>query len=106
MKINYLPSVSKLHYNDCDWGEPEKESQTVNFLQKNILIPEESKITFFWSESCSFETVWGIFLKYWTDFCYPSDDSNVIVIHNYPLAVIYIEDKLWIVQQIEYFGSD
>lgn len=105
MKINALPCTDVLHYNDCGWGDPEKECQTVNFLQDNILISKEAIITFFWSESCSVETTWGVFLKYWTDFCYPSDDSNVIIIHDYPLAVIYIEDKLWIVNRAEYFGS-
>lgn len=102
MEISYKPS--KLQYNDCGWGEPEKECQTVDFLKKNILVSEQSKITFFWGGSCSVETNWGIFLKYWTDFCYPSDDSNVIIIHNHPLAVIYIEDKLWIVDRVECFG--
>lgn len=32
--------------------------------------------------------------------------SNVIIIHNHPLSVIYIEDKLWIVDRVECFGRD
>lgn len=64
---------------------------------------EKEPITFFCRGACAVNTKWGVFLEYWSDFCYPSDDSNVIIFHRDSRAIIYIEDELWMVYQKSFF---
>ncbi len=87
----------------CGWGDPEKEDKVRQLLEKELSLKPESVITFFWSESHAVETQWGTFLKYWPVFCYGSDDSNIVVIHEVPKALVYVEDHLWVVDRKRYF---
>lgn len=41
---------------------------------------DDKDIVFFWNNENAVSTKWSIFKKYWNDFCYPSDDNNLIYI--------------------------
>ncbi|HZL89467.1 MAG TPA: DUF2947 family protein [Pirellulaceae bacterium] len=73
---------------ELEWG--------IQFLRQHIQVPDSSHLFFFWDATCAVETKWGVFLRYWTDFCYPSDDSNVAVPVECANNVFYFEERLWI----------
>jgi hypothetical protein len=83
---NNLIKIDEFH---LEWGE---ESEKNNKLSKISNIKLDDKITFFWGTDNSIETYWSIFLKYWDDFCYPSDDNNLIVCEKRNFYMSYIED--------------
>lgn len=95
-----------LFCNDCGWGNTKKQNQVINSLIEKMSLQENEPITFYWSSSVSVETEWSIFTRYWTDFCYSSDDSNIIIPHNSEKAIIYVEDKIWVVNRKECFGQN
>lgn len=76
---------------DCGWGNKSDEEKTNNVLKE--LTNEDTNIIIFWSKHYSVKTTWGIFCKYWSDFCYLSDDGNIILYSNQIL--VYDEDKLY-----------
>lgn len=90
---------------DCGWGDKETESQTKIYLER-LNISNDEKVLFFWDSKTSVETTWGILLKYWTDFCYPSDDGNIIIINNADDYLVYEEDILLKIAKTEFINID
>jgi hypothetical protein len=84
---------------DCGWGNPEQELQTQKILSKNLNREDSQSLIFFWDGVTAVRTTWGMFLKYWSSFCYPSDDSNVIIFENHKKAIVYRDDRIWIVNR-------
>jgi len=70
-----------------------EEKRVVHTLRQEIPATETSALLFFWHAEVCVKTDWGLFLDHWDDFCYPSDDSNVIVLPGVEKAVIYIEEN-------------
>ena len=77
--------------NDCGWGDKSKEEETRKIFKE--MTDENTNVAIFWSKHYAVRTTWGIFCKYWSDFCYPSDDGNIIIYDNN--IIIYDEDKLY-----------
>jgi hypothetical protein len=46
------------------------------------------------------ETDWRLFLDHWDDFCYPSDDSNILVLPTLGKAVVYIEERWYVLDNL------
>ena len=92
---------------DSGWGDLEKENITRTQLVELIQLNNQSLITIFYNMTHAIETTWGIFLKYWTDFCYCSDEANVIIFHSDPRVLIYrcggIQDSFWIANRKKLF---
>ena len=112
-KVNHYALIKKkinlatdLVIDDCGWGEEYKENNTQKYLMNHIKWNINSKIIFFWNKDYAVETEWNIFLKYWTDFCYSSDDSNIIINPNSEKAMIYVEDRIFIVNRKIHFNKD
>jgi hypothetical protein len=76
-----------------DWN---KEDKARKIISKNINVKDSEKIIFFWSSKCAVETNWGIFIKYWSDFCYPDDDNTVLVIPSVGQTIFYCEERFFI----------
>ncbi len=70
-----------------------EEKEIVPLLLKAITASDSATLFFFWHAEVCVKTDWGLFLEHWDDFCYPSDDSNVIVIPDIEKALIYIEEQ-------------
>src|SRR6266498_3141513 len=67
-----------------------EEKQVVTTLKKEIPAIDSSELLFFWHAEVCVATDWSLFLAHWDDFCYPSDDSNVIVLPETEKAIVYI----------------
>jgi hypothetical protein len=78
-------------------SEDDWEQRVCGKLQDRVEMPESETLYFFWEPTVAVETTWGLFLKYWSDFCYPSDVTNAAIAPKRPEALIYSEEKLWIV---------
>lgn len=78
-------------------GENGWEKDVRRQLRNHINIPDTDPLFFFWEPTTAVETNWGIFFKYWEDFCYPSDHCNVAIMPKWPVSIVYSEEKLWIV---------
>jgi len=89
--------------NYCGWGVEEAEIRTRDLLKEELMINPKSEIIFFWSKHYSVKTEWGIFLDYWCNFCYPFDDSDILVFVENPYAIIYIDDIIKVVDRKEHF---
>ena len=68
----------------------------IQFLKKHIHVPDASQVLFFWDADWAVETTWDMFLRYWNDFCYPSDESNAAVPVECDKNAYYFEERLWI----------
>jgi hypothetical protein len=62
-----------------DWSAAEKVQRVSEFLRSRIPIQGYTHLLFFWGARCAVDTTWDILLRYWSDFCDSSDDSNVAV---------------------------
>ncbi|MBK1789982.1 DUF2947 family protein [Persicirhabdus sediminis] len=87
-----LPDFSFQSFADDNVAEVIKE------LHQRISCDRSLKIYFFWHSEVCVASNWGIFLDHWDDFCYPSDDSNIIIFPDLDLAVLYREDMWWIME--------
>lgn len=104
-QLNKFLKSNDLLCADCGWGDKDKEQETKTILTEKLLLNYSHSITFFWHKTQAIETEWGIFLDYWSDFCYPDDDSNIVIINDYPKAIIYITDSMWVVDRKVHFGE-
>jgi hypothetical protein len=94
--------LTELYVRKCikwpDWptfrsSTENEEKQVVPILRQEIPATESSELLFFWHAEVCVATDWSLFLDHWDDFCYPSDDSNVIVLPEIEKAIIYIEER-------------
>lgn len=72
------------------------EQELRDLLCSRVTVPDTESLYFFWEPTIAVEAKWGVFLKYWDDFCYPSDAGNVAIIPKRPEAIIYRGEKFWI----------
>lgn len=64
----------------------------IELFSKYLNINSNEKVIVFWSKVHAVETIWDVFINHWDDFCYPSDDNNVIVILRLNIKVFFIEE--------------
>lgn len=81
---------------DDNWSAEEESNYVTNIFRNHIDVEPSSMLYFFWNASCAVETTWDILRRYWSDFCYPSDDSNVAVILDTHINIYYIEGSVWL----------
>jgi hypothetical protein len=75
------------------WGSA--ESECVQILRSEVPVSDSDEIVIFWDGETAVATQWMAFLRNWSDFYYPSDDSGVILLPDRVKAVVYIEDKFY-----------
>lgn len=80
---------------DDDWSSREEHRRVSAALRNQLDIADSATLFFFWNASCAVETTWDILLRYWSDFCYPSDDSNVATMLDAGVNLYYIEGTVW-----------
>ena len=68
-------------------------------LQRHIPADYSAPAVFFWFGDLAVEIDWGLFLDHWDDFCYPTDDSNIVVIPELNKAVAYIDEAWFILEK-------
>ncbi len=78
----------------------DEEQQIVPTLQKVIPAAGSSLALFFWHAELAVQTDWRLFLDHWDDFCYPSDDSNIVVLPEVGKAVVYIKDWWYVFNRL------
>jgi hypothetical protein len=81
---------------DDNWSSEEEHQHVTDVFRNYIDVPPSSILYFFWHASCAVETTWDILCRYWSDFCYPSDDSNVAIILDTNINLYYIEGSVWL----------
>ncbi|MCX8534327.1 DUF2947 family protein [Chryseobacterium luquanense] len=91
-KLNndFWRSLNKVNQINVDWGSENKEE--LNIISKECNLEFDDRIIFFWGGQTSFEISWYLFIKYWDDFCYPSDDNNLIICEEKKILITYVED--------------
>ena len=77
-----------------------EEIEVTKWLESQFPIAKDSLLFFFWHAEVSVKTDWELFLSHWDDFCYPSDDSNIIILPQEDRCIIYIED-VWYIFPLE-----
>jgi len=95
-KIAYFP-INKIYKNNqkvianCGWGDESSENITRKLLQE--MFGNVNNFRFYWDQNNSIMVNSKLFIKYWSDFCYPSDWGNIIYISPQDIY-IYHEDIL------------
>lgn len=97
--------VAELKTND-QWSNEEEATRVAEFLRQRLPIRDAAHVLFFWDASLAAETTWDVLLRYWSDFCYPSDDSNVVVPSEGNRLVVYVEGLVWIIPRDNRAGED
>ncbi len=77
------------------------ESQVVQKLKREVTADDTSEAIFFWHAELAVRTDWRLFLDHWDDFCYPSDDSNIMVLPASGKAIAYIEGRWYILDRLK-----
>jgi hypothetical protein len=81
---------------DDNWSSDEEHQHVTDVFRNHIDVAPSSTLYFIWNASCAVETTWDILRRYWSDFCYPSDDSNVAIILDTNINLYYIEGTVWL----------
>ncbi|QDS97616.1 DUF2947 family protein [Adhaeretor mobilis] len=87
---------TQLLVTDDNWSSDEEHQRVASVFRKHVQVADSSVVYFFWHASCAVETTWDILLRYWSDFCYPSDESNVASVLEAGNNLYYIEGTVWI----------
>ena len=76
------------------------ENKVVANLQREIVASDSTELIFFWHAETAVRTDWRLFLDHWDDFCYPSDDSNILVLPTVGRAVVYVEARWYVLDRL------
>jgi hypothetical protein len=110
MLMNDLPNEEMNEIlNENIWGDSKKELRTQKRLDDSMSIDYESNITFFYDMTHAIETCWGIFLKYWSDFCFKGEEGDLIIFHSDPRVIIFVDGGIsnqyfWVADRKRLFG--
>ncbi len=94
-RLRFKSSLADFRVAD-DWNAAEEARRVAEFLRAHVPIHDSDGLIFFWNASVAVETTWDIVLRYWSDFCYPSDDSNVVVPFEGDRLVVHVESHVWV----------
>lgn len=100
MAIRHIPA-------SWDRAGKKVKDRTKVILKNLINQPKEIPILFFWNRETAAVTHWGIFLKYWQDFCLGVTNEGIVVFLTNDLAVHYIDcpDNFAVVNRFREFGA-
>jgi hypothetical protein len=70
------------------WDEPELARAQLRKLDLS-----DNKVSVLWGAQLGLSLDWHVFVRYWDDFFYPSDDNNVLIHSAEQLVIAYIEDR-------------
>lgn len=76
-----------------------EEARVPTNLRRYLPAEDSTDALFFWHGTEAVWTDFGLFLEHWSDFCYPSDESNVLVIPELSKAVWYREDNWFVLER-------
>jgi len=79
----------------------DEEIRVVQNLQRRIVAADSTEVLFFWHAEVAAKTDWHLFLEHWNDFCYPSDDSNILILPSVGKAVAYIEERWYVLDRLK-----
>lgn len=54
----------------------------------------ETPVCLSWQSDLAVETTWGVFAKYWSEFCYPASDDLLVWPGQCQWALLYRHDEL------------
>lgn len=72
------------------------EAQVLQNLRRDIAANDSYEVIFFWHAEQAVKTGRRLFLDHWNDFCYPGDDSNILLIPKIMKAVAYVEERWYV----------
>lgn len=75
------------------WEEDQLSKEKIISCLKEL--KEDESLYFLWSPECAVKTYWGVFANFWSDFCYPDDDNDVIIVDN-KIKIIFCEERFYI----------
>jgi hypothetical protein len=81
----------------CLDSEEVKNSRDI--FRSQINVADNRKVFVSWSPQNAVETTWGVFVEYWDDFFYPSDDNNVVVFPLDGLLLTFVEERCRLVKR-------
>ncbi|QDU09049.1 DUF2947 family protein [Gimesia aquarii] len=85
-----------LYIEEAGWNQKSLEDNTKKILSEKLDYQENDQIIIFWSKESSVYVNWKLFLSYWSDFIYSSDEGVLIVNPISDMSFVYILDKIWI----------
>lgn len=54
---------------------------------------QETQVILSWQPDLAVKTTWGIFVKYWTEFCYPASDDLIVWSELYTWVLLYHHEE-------------
>jgi hypothetical protein len=56
---------------------------------------EETTVVLSWQPDLAVTTTWGIFVRYWNEFCYPASDDVHVWSEAHPWVLLYHHEELF-----------
>ena len=63
--------------------------ETIRAWLRRLPLSSASTVTIVWSKQLGVRLPWGIFVDYWSDFCYPSSDEAFVFLEDGSCALSY-----------------
>lgn len=95
MECNLLPNAARLT-GDAGWGDAADEEKTRSLLGETFPGGDGAPALVFWHASLSALTRWSFFLRYWSNFFYPSDESGVVACLDHPTNLLFVGDSIFV----------
>jgi hypothetical protein len=70
----------------------DREEDTRQLLALKVPLPFAETIEFLWGPRHAVRSQWGVFLKYWSDFFYPDDDNDALLIRRIDTTLVLCEE--------------
>lgn len=94
-----------IYLNNAGWNNIFQEDETRIFLSEKLDYGENDLVIIFWSRDFSISVSWKIFLLYWSDFIYKSDEGVLVINSNSDVSLVYILDKIWVFKRLLLFDK-
>jgi hypothetical protein len=95
MECNLLGEAARLT-GDNGWGDAGDEEKTRILLRETFPREDETPVLVFWHACVSVLTRWLIFVRYWPNFFYPSDESGVVACLDHPTNLLFVGDLVFV----------
>lgn len=102
---NLFDDQDTTYLKNAGWNNESQEDKTRIFLSENLDYEEHDLVIIFWSRDYSISVNWKLFLLYWSDFIYQSDEGVLVINPNSDMSLVYILDKIWIFRRILLFDK-
>lgn len=105
MESSLFDDQETIYLKKAGWKNESLEDGTTKFLSENLDYKKNDRVIIFWSRNDSVSVSWELFLQYWSDFIYRSDEGVLVINPGSEVSLVYILDQIWIFRRLLLFDK-